>query len=148
MRTFLLYLIFRRAKIDSFFAFARKGWAVVWKSVAEVLTGGLGVLALSSQLAIIVGAIIGLALEAVKVATKGRFWLSGVGIGLACIIPFHSCLVMALGAALFWFIGRVSDKDSAINKIMVKNSDSICAGVIAGGAVMGIITVIIENFVL
>ena len=122
--------------------------AVVWRSVAEVLTGGLGALAPSSQLAILVGAIIGLVLEAIKVATKGRFWLSGVGIGLACIIPFSSCLVMASGAALFWFVGQVSDKDSAVNRIVVKNSDSICAGVIAGGAVMGIITVLIENFVL
>ena len=123
--------------------------AVAWKAVAAVLTGGGATLVPSAQWAILIGGFLGLVLEAIKVATKGRFWLSGVGVGLAGLISFNTCFLMFLGAALFWFFGRkFKDEGTGINKIMVKNSKTICAGVIAGGAVMGIITVLIENFVL
>ncbi len=73
--------------------------ATVWKSVAELLTRGLGNLEVSARWAALAGALAGLALEAVRLLTKDRSWLSGVGIGLAAIMPFDNCLAMFLGGA-------------------------------------------------
>ena len=91
----------------------------------------------------------GIALEALRFATKGRFWLSGVGIGLAAIIPFNTVLAMFLGALCFWLAERNwTDVKSRFHKIAVQNQEPICAGLIAGGALMGIAVILIENFAL
>jgi hypothetical protein len=96
-----------------------------------------------------IGTVLGLALEGVRLATKGRFWLSGVGIGLATVIPFNTCFAMFLGSAFFWVAGRVwPNKGSAGNRIIVENQEPICPGVIAGGALMGTAVILIEDFAL
>jgi type I restriction enzyme, R subunit len=41
-----------------------------------------------------------------------------------------------------------SDKESSGNRIIVQNQEPICAGVIAGGALMGIAVILIKNFAL
>jgi uncharacterized oligopeptide transporter (OPT) family protein len=123
--------------------------ATIWRAVAELLMQGLGNLPMSARWAVLIGALLGLALEGVRLATKGRFWLSGVGIGLATVIPFNTCLAMFLGALFFWAAERVwPDKESAGNRIILQNQEPICAGVIAGGALMGIAVILIENFAL
>ena len=61
---------------------------------------------MSARWAALVGGVLGLALEALRFATKGRFWLSGVGIGLAAVIPFNTCLAMFLGSLFFWLAER------------------------------------------
>ena len=35
-----------------------------------------------------------------------------------------------------------------VHKILVKNQEPICAGLIAGGALMGIVVALLENFAL
>ena len=123
--------------------------ATVWKAVAELLTKGLSELAMSARWAALAGAILGLVLEALRIATKGRFWLSGVGVGLAAVIPFHTCLAMFLGALFFWLAERKwQDPQSRANRIFVQNHEPICAGLIAGGALMGIAVILLENFVI
>ena len=123
--------------------------ATIWKAVAELLTAGISTLALSAQWAALVGAILGILLELGRIATRGRFWLSGVGIGLATVIPFNTCLAMFLGALCFWLAERAwKDPASPVNKIVVQNQEPICAGLIAGGALMGIIVILVENFVI
>jgi uncharacterized oligopeptide transporter (OPT) family protein len=123
--------------------------ATIWRAVAELLMEGLGNLPVSARWAVVVGAVLGLVLEGVRQATKGRSWLSGVGIGLATVIPFNTCLAMFLGAAFFWVAERIwSNKESTGNRIIVQNQEPICAGVIAGGALMGIAVILIENFAL
>ncbi len=84
--------------------------ATIWKAVAEILTKGLSNLAVSARWMALIGAIIGIVLETVKLKTKGRFWLSGVGVGLAFVIPFNTCLAMFLGSFFFWLAGRLSKK--------------------------------------
>jgi uncharacterized oligopeptide transporter (OPT) family protein len=104
---------------------------------------------MSARWAVLIGALLGLALEGVRLATKGRFWLSGVGIGLATVIPFNTCFAMFLGALFFWAAERLrSNKESLANRVVVQNQEPICAGVIAGGALMGIAVILIENFAL
>ncbi|MCX6923873.1 MAG: OPT/YSL family transporter [Verrucomicrobia bacterium] len=123
--------------------------ATIWRAVAELLMQGLGNLPMSARWAVLIGALLGLAFEGVRLATKGRFWLSGVGIGLATVIPFNTCFAMFLGALFFWAAERFwSNKESAGNRIIVQNQEPICAGVIAGGALMGIAVILIENFAL
>jgi OPT family oligopeptide transporter len=123
--------------------------ATIWKAVAEILTKGLSNLEVSARWMALVGAIVGIALEAVKLATKGRFWLSGVGIGLAFVIPFNTCLAMFTGSLLFWLAERFfKDEKSLRHRIFVKNLEPTAAGVIAGGALMGIGVILIENFAL
>jgi uncharacterized oligopeptide transporter (OPT) family protein len=123
--------------------------ASVWKAVAELLTQGLVNLKESARWAALFGALLGLALEATRIATKGRFWLSGVGVGLAAVIPFNTCFAMFLGSFLFWVAGRTFKRpESTANRVIVQNQEPICGGIIAGGALMGIALILIENFLL
>lgn len=123
--------------------------ATIWRAVAEVLTTGISNLPMSARWAVLFGAILGLVLEGIRLATKGRFWVSAVGIGLATVIPFNTCLAMFLGGFFFWLAERVFKRpESAVHRIIVKNQEPICGGVIAGGALMGIAVILIENFVL
>ena len=119
--------------------------ATVWKAVAEILTAGLSNLPESAQWAALTGGLIGILFEAIKLATKGRFWLSGVAMGLAFVIPFNTCLSMFLGGFFFWVCSRkFRDDASRAHKIFVKNLEPICAGLIAGGALMGITVMVVE----
>jgi putative OPT family oligopeptide transporter len=123
--------------------------ASIWKAVAEVLTSGLSNLAESARWAALIGAILGICMEAIKTKTKGKFWLSGVGIGLAFVIPFNTCITMFLGSFIFWLCGRcMKESDGFGYKVMVQNLEPVCAGVIAGGAITGILVIVLETFVL
>jgi OPT family oligopeptide transporter len=123
--------------------------ATTWKAVAEVLTSGLSTLQTSACWAALIGAILGIVLEVIRVKTKGKFWISGVGIGLAFVITFDICFAMFLGSFIFWLCERrMKDVNSFGYKVMVKNLEPVCAGVIAGGAITGIIVAVLEVFVL
>lgn len=120
----------------------------VWKGVAEALTKGLGSLVLSAKYGAFIGIVVGLVLEATKIGTKGKFWISPVGLGLAFILPFYNCLAMALGSFLFYFAERAfKNKQSLAHRVFVENQEPTCAGIIAGGSIMGIVVVILETFV-
>jgi uncharacterized oligopeptide transporter (OPT) family protein len=123
--------------------------ASIWKAVAEVLTSGLSNLMESARWAALIGAILGIVLEIIKIKTKGKFWLSGVGIGLAFVIQFNTCLAMFLGSFIFWLCGRcMKDKARLGYRVMVQNLEPVCAGVIAGGAIIGILVIVLETFVI
>jgi uncharacterized oligopeptide transporter (OPT) family protein len=123
--------------------------ATVWKAVAEVLTKGLSNLKESARWAALIGAVLGIALEWIRIKTKGKFWLSGVGIGLAFVIPFNTCFAMFLGSLIFWLCKKYMQNENNLSyRVMVQNLEPVCAGVIAGGAITGIAVTIIETFVL
>jgi uncharacterized oligopeptide transporter (OPT) family protein len=123
--------------------------AVVWKAVAEALTQGLSNLKPSAQVAALVGGILGIVMEALKVATKGKFWLSAVGVGLAFVITWSTCWAMFLGSFLFWLAGQnLKDPKALLKRVLVDNLEATCAGIIAGGALMGITVIIIEVLVM
>ena len=75
--------------------------AQVWAAVAKVLTKGLDFLHPTAKWAILIGGVLGIVLEIVKRRTQGRFPLSGVGIGLAFVIPFSTCLAHVSGRIPF-----------------------------------------------
>src|SRR5262249_33066768 len=121
--------------------------ATVWKAVADVLTQGVAKIPPSARLGALIGIGVGLMLEVGRVKTKGKLPLSPVGLGLGFIIPFHTCLSMFLGSFGFWVLGKVFyDKESKVNQFVVQNQEPICAGLIAGGALMGIAVAVIELF--
>jgi uncharacterized oligopeptide transporter (OPT) family protein len=120
---------------------------MIWKAVAEVLTKGLSALHPTAQLAAIIGAILGIVLEWLNVRTKGKFPISAIGIGLAFVLKFTDSIAMALGAFLIWYFARSMKKGTKGHKIFVDNAETLCAGVIAGGSIIGIILIILETVV-
>ncbi len=123
--------------------------AIVWQAVAEILTKGLSELPKTALIAAIVGAFLGIFFEVLKTVSKNRFPLSAVGVGLAFVIPFTTCLAMASGSIFFWVAARTfKKKDSILNKTFVENLEPVCAGVIAGGALMGIALIVFQLIIL
>lgn len=118
--------------------------ASIWKAVAELLTEGIENLPPSAAWAALIGAFVGIALEAASIAWKGRFPVSAVGIGLAFVISWSTCFAMFLGSFIFWLCSKSAAKDGWTDTVIVKNQEPICAGVIAGGALMGIAILLIQ----
>ncbi|MCC6557517.1 MAG: OPT/YSL family transporter, partial [Polyangiaceae bacterium] len=150
--------------------------ALTWKAVAEVLMKGLSFLHPSAKAAVAIGAVIGIVVEATKQATRNKFPLSAVGLGLAFILSFNDIWTMFLGSFVFWMIerraerwkketGRAGEAAAAPAEedaappaasaeprpwfaLAAENMEAICAGVIAGGALMGIGLSVLDVLVL
>ncbi|MEN0059992.1 MAG: OPT/YSL family transporter [Bdellovibrio sp.] len=122
--------------------------ASIWKGVAEVLTKGISNLHPTAQVAALVGAILGVMIEIVNKKMKGRFPLSGVGLGLGFVLRFVDAWSMALGTLIFWIARkRCKDKSGFGYRAFVDNQETLAAGVIAGGSIIGIILILLENAV-
>ena len=85
-------------------------------------------------------AVCAVAIEVAKIATKGRFPLSAVALGLGVVLPPESTLAMFVGAFAFWLLGRPHRKAEGTRgyELWVEGVEPICAGLIAGSALMGI----------
>ena len=119
--------------------------AIQWKGVAEIIAKGFHGLPTSAVVAMIVAAVSAVAIEVARIATKGRFPLSAVSIGLGVVLPPEYCLAMWIGAVGFWLLGRVYRKpDTTGHAIWVEGAEAICAGLISGAALMGIGNAIID----
>jgi len=118
--------------------------AMIWKAVAEVLTQGFGILDQTALIAVVIGACLGIAFEVLKITTKNRWPISGVGMGLAFVLRFSDAWAMFLGSFLFWvFAKKWTDQKSWMKVNIVDNQETICAGVIAGGALIGIVIMVL-----
>lgn len=123
--------------------------ASIWKGVAEVLTKGLSSLHPTAQVAVLVGAVVGILFEVINNRMKGKFPLSGVGLGLGFVLRFNDSVSMALGALFFWYCRKIyKDKSSFGYRAFVDNQETVAAGIIAGGSIIGIILILLENVVL
>jgi uncharacterized oligopeptide transporter (OPT) family protein len=121
--------------------------ANTWKAVADILTEGIDKIEPSARIAALIGIVLGIALEWLRVGTKNRFPISPIGLGLGFLIQFHTCLAMFLGSFIFWLFQKTyPDPESKQNRVIVQNQEPICAGLIAGGALMGILAQVIELF--
>ena len=121
----------------------------IWKGVAEVLTKGLDQLPSSVKTAVMVACLAALILEVLRIKSKNRLPLSPVAMGLAFVIDFRSSLCMFSGAFLFWLlgVGRVKEEHAKGN-LWVENHEPICAGIIAGASLMGILDILVGVFLL
>ena len=122
--------------------------AMVWRAVSEALSKGLSALHPTVKIAVAIGAVLGIVFEALNKKMKGKFPLSAMGIGLAFVLRFTDSLSMGLGAVLFWYFGkRLKNPEKTNYKIFVENRETVCAGLIAGGSIIGIILIILETVV-
>ncbi len=113
--------------------------ALQWKGVAEIITKGLSSLPPSALVSMAVAAVCAIAIEVAKIVTKGRFPLSAVAIGLGVVLPPESTLAMWIGALVFWIMGRRHrEPGTKGHDFWVGGLEPICAGLIAGSALMGI----------
>jgi OPT family oligopeptide transporter len=123
--------------------------AQIWIAVAQVLSSGLSVLPLSTRVAVLVGGVAGVLIELLNRKSHGRFPVSAMGLGLSFVLKFSDCWAMATGSLLFWILGRkIKKPESLAAKVFVNNQETACAGVIAGGSIMGILIIILETLVI
>ncbi len=123
--------------------------ATVWIGVAKLLTDGLHNLSPSIVAAVIVASVAGLVLEILRILMKNKLPLSPIAIGLAFVLDFRSAFCMFAGAFLFWLlgVGRIKE-ENAHGNLWVENHEPICAGIIAGGSLMGILDILVGVFLL
>ena len=130
--------------------------ALQWKGVSDLVTaifGGPGtgtLLTTSITWSILAGGLAALVMEVLKIRTHGRFPLSPLAIGLGVVLPPDSSFMMFCGAAFFWIAQRRlgSHAGTRAHAIWVESRDPICAGLIAGAALVGIGDILVKVFVL
>jgi uncharacterized oligopeptide transporter (OPT) family protein len=122
--------------------------AQVWKAVAELLAKGFSSIHPTARWAMLLGGLLGIAMEWANLKLKGKFPLSGVGVGLATVVQFPDVLSMSTGALFFWYMGRRLKQGGGGHKVLVENRETLCAGIIAGGALIGIVLILLETVVL
>ncbi len=120
--------------------------AIVWKAIADVLSVGISSLHITSQYAVLIGAALGIGMEILIKKTNGKFPISPVAFGLPFVLSFTDVFMMFLGAFIFWVMNKKPLQNrSPFYQAVTENQESIGAGIIAGGSIIGIILLIIET---
>jgi uncharacterized oligopeptide transporter (OPT) family protein len=121
--------------------------ATVWKAVADVLAEGIHTIKPTARYAAAAGMLIGIVLELWRMLSQNRFPLSPVAMGLGFLVPFHASLAMFTGGFLFWLAEKTFHRrESRMNEVVVQNQEPICAGLIAGSALVGILVQVVDLF--
>ncbi len=160
----LFFVLFMSKKADetSIKDHITSNWAVPgaiqWAAISDVI-GGMGkqgvelvvtgadgiaklwgVLPVSAAWAMLAGALIALVFEIARITTKGKFPLSAVGIGLGIVLPPDSTVMMFAGACMFAFFEK--KYHHAVGsfgwRLWVDSKEAVCAGLIAGWALVGV----------
>src|SRR4051812_17866849 len=119
--------------------------AMQWKGVAELIAKGVSSLPHSAIVSMIVAAVFAAGIEIAKIATKGRFPLSAVALGLGVVLPPEATFAMWVGAMMFWLMGRKHrEPGTRGHTVWVEGMESIAAGLISGSALIGIGNAIIN----
>jgi uncharacterized oligopeptide transporter (OPT) family protein len=122
--------------------------ALVWKGVSEVLTKGLSNLHITAQWAAGIFAVLGIVIEILNKKMNGKFPISGVGLGLGFVLHFTDAWAMSLGTLIFWIARKTCKNKEGIGyRAFVDNQETLAAGVIAGGSIIGIILILLEQAV-
>jgi uncharacterized oligopeptide transporter (OPT) family protein len=121
--------------------------ALQWKGVAELIARGVGSLPSSAIISIIVAALVAAMIEITTIVRKKAFPLSSVSIGLGVILPPDACFAMWIGAMIFWWQGRRHpEPGSKGHRFWVTGAEPICAGLISGAALVGILNALVNVF--
>jgi uncharacterized oligopeptide transporter (OPT) family protein len=129
--------------------------ALQWKGVSDLVTaifggdGGRTLLSTSILWSIAIAGFAALVMEVLRIRSDGRFPLSPLAIVLGVVVPPDSSLMMFTGAAIFWLARRRygARPDSAGHRWLVDSHEPICAGLIAGAALVGIGDILVKVFV-
>jgi uncharacterized oligopeptide transporter (OPT) family protein len=124
--------------------------AIQWKGVADMIEQGFGDLKGSIIGSLVVAALVALVFEIFRIKSKGKFWLSPVSIGLGVVLPPSATLCMWVGAVVFTLLHHFNEKREGTvgHTLWVRSLEPICAGLIAGSAILGIGDSLIKAFVL
>jgi len=130
--------------------------ALQWKGVSDLVTSVFGgesttVLLTNSILwSMVIAGVVALIFEVLRIATKGRFPITPLAIGLGVVVPPASTLAMFLGALFFWSMHKVyaNRKNTVGWKLWVDTHEPICAGIIAGAALVSIGDLLVKAFLL
>ena len=127
--------------------------ALQWKGVSELVAAIFGagsgtLLTPSIVTSIVLAAIAGVVLEVARIRAKGEFPLNPLSIGLGVVLPPESTVAMAAGAAFFAVMQRLYGAAPASrgHALWVGAREPICAGLIAGAALVGITDILIKVF--
>lgn len=123
------YLMFPDAKVlDSYNPPA----ANMWKAVAEALVQGLDTIPYTARIAILVGALLGIALPLIGALAPrlGPYVPSAMGLGLAWVMPFQNTFSFAIGAVIGLLWLRLSSRSAEAYTV------PIASGLIAGESLM------------
>jgi uncharacterized oligopeptide transporter (OPT) family protein len=101
-----------------------------WKAVALALAEGLQAVPASARLAMLVGALAGVALGFLD--ARSRYAPSAVAFSLAVGIPASICFTLALGAVAAWLIERRWPAFAA------RFTVAAAAGLVAGESLVGV----------
>ncbi len=115
---------------------------VVWKGVSDVVVGGVGQLPSKTQLAMVIGLLLGIGLTILeKVAPKYlKAWIpSPSGLGIAMIVPGSNAIAMFMGAAAAEWLRRNRPKIGELYTV------PIGSGFIAGESLMGVLVIILTK---
>jgi len=116
--------------------------AQTWSAVAKALSLGLSALAPVKVWSIAVGGALGVALVLLPVALPKRFhvWVpSASAFGLAWVFDWHYGLLFLLGALIADAFKKRSPQAAE------EYTFPVASGVIAGGSLMGVVLVFLEN---
>ncbi len=130
--------------------------AVQWKGVSKLVTSIFGgdsdksLLTPSIVWSMIIAGIVAFIFEVLRMVTKGKFPLVPLAMGLGVVVPPDSTMAMFGGAAFFWAVHKVykARKESFGHRLWIDTHEPICAGIIAGAAIIGIGDALIKAFVL
>ncbi len=114
--------------------------ALVWASVAQLLSQGLESLHPTARAALIIGGLLGIVLVALGrlLPPKARPWVpSPMGLGLAFTFHFYYAFSMFLGGLLGWLFAVKSPRASKLYTFPV------ASGIIAGESLMGIFLILL-----
>jgi uncharacterized oligopeptide transporter (OPT) family protein len=130
--------------------------AVQWKGVSELVSSVFApgstshLLTHSILVSMVVAAVVGLVFEVLRVRTRNRFPLSPLAIGLGVLVPPDSVLAMFAGACFFSVAQSIARRkpDSFAHKLWIGTHEPLCAGLVAGAALVGIGDTLIRVFLL
>jgi uncharacterized oligopeptide transporter (OPT) family protein len=128
--------------------------AMQWKGVSDLVQAvfhqGRSPIVGSAMVARGIAAVAGVSFEAVRIVSKGAFPLSPLAIGLGVVVTPDSTMAMFSGALFFWIMQRrYQDRaDSTGHRLWIDTHEPICAGLIAGAALMGIADALVRVFLL
>jgi len=127
--------------------------ALQWKGVSELVSAVFGgdsgtLLTPSIQVSIAIAVLAGIVLEVVRIRSGGKFPLSPLSIGLGVVLTPDSVMAMFFGALFFTVMKSIYGKspESAGHRLWIGSHEPICAGLIAGAALVGISDILVKVF--
>ena len=115
--------------------------AQTWKGVAEAMALGLGNMHPVKVWAIIIGGLVGIILPVLSrlFPSKQKWFPSAAGIGLAWVFQWYYGLLFFVGAVIGYAWEKRNPKQSE------EYLFPVASGIVAGGALMGVVLVFWEN---